>query len=161
MTTLTLTDLTKTYTSGVTAVADLNLTLDDGELMVLLGPSGCGKTTTLRLISGLIAPTKGDIRFDGQPVLQTPPEKRGAVMVFQQDALFSFMSVGDNVAFGLKMQKLSAETYVNGSPMCSRQCNCPTTNHDAPISCPAGSVNAWRWHGHWLRAPAYCCSTNH
>jgi ABC-type Fe3+/spermidine/putrescine transport system ATPase subunit len=109
MTILTLTDLTKTYTSGVTAVADLDLTLDDGELMVLLGPSGCGKTTTLRLISGLIAPTKGDIRFDGQSILQTPAEKRGAVMVFQQDALFSFMSVGENVAFGLKMQKLSAD----------------------------------------------------
>jgi ABC-type Fe3+/spermidine/putrescine transport system ATPase subunit len=106
MTTLSLIDLTKEYVPGVTAVADLNLTLREGELMALLGPSGCGKTTTLRLISGLTAPTHGDVHFDGQSVLPTPPEKRGTVMVFQKDALFSFMSVGENVAFGLKMQKL-------------------------------------------------------
>jgi ABC-type Fe3+/spermidine/putrescine transport system ATPase subunit len=74
--------------------------------MVLLGPSGCGKTTTLRLVAGLLRPTRGDILFDGQSVLNVPPEKRGAVMVFQKDALFSFMSVAENVAFGLKMQKL-------------------------------------------------------
>lgn len=74
--------------------------------MVLLGPSGCGKTTTLRLVAGLLTPTRGDILFDGQSILPVPPEKRGAVMVFQKDALFSFMSVAENVAFGLKMQKL-------------------------------------------------------
>ncbi len=107
MTTLTLVNLTKEYEAGVTAVADLNLSLRDGELMVLLGPSGCGKTTTLRLISGLLAPTRGDVCFDGQSVLQIPAEKRGAVMVFQKDALFPFMSVAENVAFGLEMQKLA------------------------------------------------------
>lgn len=74
--------------------------------MVLLGPSGCGKTTTLRLIAGLSRPTRGDVLFDGTSVLKLPPEKRGAVMVFQEDALFPFMSVGENVAFGLKMRKL-------------------------------------------------------
>ncbi|MCP4423073.1 MAG: ABC transporter ATP-binding protein [Chloroflexi bacterium] len=109
MTTLSLIDLTKEYVPGVTAVADLNLTIREGELMALLGPSGCGKTTTLRLISGLTTPTHGDVRFDGQSVLQTSPEKRGTVMVFQKDALFSFMSVGENVAFGLKMQKLAPQ----------------------------------------------------
>ena len=106
MTTLSLVNLTKKYEPGITAVTDLNLTLHQGELMVLLGPSGCGKTTTLRLIAGLLTPTAGDILFDGRSMLTIPPEKRGAVMVFQKDALFSFMSVGENVAFGLKVQKL-------------------------------------------------------
>ncbi len=106
MTTLELIDLSIIYGGEVTAVSDLNFTLHHGELMVLLGPSGCGKTTTLRLIAGLLSPTKGDILFDGQSVLAVPPEKRGAVMVFQKDALFPFMTVAENVAFGLKMQKL-------------------------------------------------------
>ncbi len=106
MTTLELVNLTKTYEPDVTAVTNLNLILNDGELVVLLGPSGCGKTTTLRLIAGLLTPDSGDVLFDGQSVLSVLPEKRGAVMVFQKDALFSFMTVGENVAFGLKMQKL-------------------------------------------------------
>jgi ABC-type Fe3+/spermidine/putrescine transport system ATPase subunit len=77
----------------------------DGEMLVLLGPSGSGKTTTLRLIAGLLNPTAGDLLFDGRSVLHTPPEKREAVMVFQEHMLFPFMSVGDNVAFGLKIKK--------------------------------------------------------
>ena len=106
MTTLTLSNLTKEYTPGVAAVTDLNLSVESGELLVLLGPSGSGKTTTLRLIAGLLKPTHGDLLFDGRSVLKTPPEKRGAVMVFQEHALFPFMSVADNIAFGLKMKGL-------------------------------------------------------
>ncbi|HID53007.1 MAG TPA: ABC transporter ATP-binding protein, partial [Anaerolineae bacterium] len=109
MTTLTLKNLSKEYAPGVTAVTNLNLTVQDGELMALLGPSGCGKTTTLRMVAGLLSPTEGDVLFDGRSVLNTPPEKRGAVMVFQEHALFPFMSVGDNVAYGLKMRKLGRE----------------------------------------------------
>ncbi len=106
MTTLRLQNLTKEYTPESTAVTDLDLTVRDGELMALLGPSGCGKTTTLRLVAGLLQPTAGDVLFDGRSITHTPPEKRGAVMVFQEHALFPFMSVGDNVAYGLKMRKL-------------------------------------------------------
>jgi ABC-type Fe3+/spermidine/putrescine transport system ATPase subunit len=76
--------------------------------VALLGPSGCGKTTTLKLIAGLLATrTSGDIRFDGRSVLALPAERRGAVMVFQQHALFPFMSAGANVAFGLKLRGLA------------------------------------------------------
>ena len=107
MTTLTLQNLSKEYLPGHTAVSELNLTINEGELMVLLGPSGCGKTTTLRLIAGLLQPSSGDVLFDGLSVLDLPPEKRGAVMVFQEHTLFPFMSVGDNVAYGLKMRKLA------------------------------------------------------
>ena len=108
MTTLKLVNLTKEYQEGVPAVAGINLTIQSGELMALLGPSGCGKTTTLRLIAGLLEPTRGDLLFNGRSVLNTPPEKRGAVMVFQDYPLFPFMSVGDNVAFGLKIKKLKS-----------------------------------------------------
>jgi len=110
VTTVELVGLRKEYGDGPAVVRDLSLTIHDGELMVLLGPSGCGKTTTLRMLAGLTAPTAGDLRFDGVSVLNTPPEKRGAAMVFQQHALFPFMSVGDNVAFGLKLRKLDKTT---------------------------------------------------
>jgi ABC-type Fe3+/spermidine/putrescine transport system ATPase subunit len=110
MTTLSLCNLTKEYASGSFALRDVSLDIEAGELLVLLGPSGSGKTTTLRLIAGLMQPTSGDILFNGRSVLQTPAEKRGAVMVFQEHTLFPFMSVGDNVAFGLKIQKLKQAT---------------------------------------------------
>jgi ABC-type Fe3+/spermidine/putrescine transport system ATPase subunit len=110
MTRLTLYDLTTEYTPGVPAVADLNLTIPDGELLALLGPSGCGKTTTLRLIAGLLNPTKGDLLFDERSVLAVPAEKRGAVMVFQEHALFPFKSIGENIAFGLKVKRIDRHT---------------------------------------------------
>jgi ABC-type Fe3+/spermidine/putrescine transport system ATPase subunit len=106
MTALTLSNLTKVYESGTVAISALDLDVESGELLVLLGPSGCGKTTTLRLIAGLLQPTAGDICFDGRSALQLPPEKRGAVMVFQENALFPFRSVRENVAFGLQVRKL-------------------------------------------------------
>jgi ABC-type Fe3+/spermidine/putrescine transport system ATPase subunit len=101
--------LTKEFTSprgAIHILHGLSLGVDAGELLALLGPSGCGKTTTLRLIAGLLDPTSGDINFDGRSVLKLPPERRGAVMVFQQHLLFPFMSVADNVAFGLRMRRL-------------------------------------------------------
>lgn len=104
MTVVSLDGVSKAYEPGVSAVSELSLSVDDGELFVLLGPSGCGKTTTMRMVAGLIQPTAGDILFNGRSILPIPPEKRGAVMVFQQDALFPFKSVADNVAFGLRIR---------------------------------------------------------
>lgn len=106
MTTLTLKNISKEYTPGEPILADINLTAPDGELLALLGPSGGGKTTILRLIAGLLQPTAGDILFDGESVLDVPAEKRGAAMVFQVHGIFPFMTVGENVAFGLKLKKL-------------------------------------------------------
>jgi ABC-type Fe3+/spermidine/putrescine transport system ATPase subunit len=106
MTTLTLVNLTREYTPGISAISGLDLTIEEGQLMVLLGPSGCGKTTTLRLIAGLIRPTQGDVLFDGSSVLDVPPERRSIGMVFQEASLFPFLTVGQNIAFGLKMRKL-------------------------------------------------------
>ncbi len=75
-----------------------------GKLTALLGPSGCGKTTILKMIAGLAPPSAGNIYFDGDSMLGLPAERRGAVMVFQNHLLFPYLSVGENVAFGLKMR---------------------------------------------------------
>src|SRR5438270_284523 len=103
---LDLIDLTKEFTGGVVAVDDVNLHVDHGEYVVLLGPSGCGKTTTLRMIGGHEFPTGGDIVLDGQSLVDLPPHKRPTTTVFQHFALFPHRSVLDNVAFGLKMEKV-------------------------------------------------------
>jgi len=87
------------------AVKDLSLSVPPGALVALLGPSGCGKTTTLRMIAGLIEPDTGDIHFDGDSVARLLPERRGAVMVFQQPTLFSHLDVAANVGFGLRMRR--------------------------------------------------------
>jgi putative spermidine/putrescine transport system ATP-binding protein len=88
------------------AVHDVSLDVRDGEFVVLLGPSGCGKTTTLRMIAGFLAPTRGKVRVRGRDVTMLPPWKRNAGMVFQSYALFPHLTVAENVAFGLEMRKL-------------------------------------------------------
>ncbi len=97
--------LTKRFGHGVTgqaAVDNIDLSVAGGEFFSLLGPSGCGKTTTLRLIAGFEEPTAGRILLDGADVSRVPPHKRNVNTVFQSYALFPFLSVSDNVAFGLK-----------------------------------------------------------
>ena len=95
--------LSKRY-GNVEVLRDLTLDVAPGTLVALLGPSGCGKTTTLRAVAGLIDPSAGDVLFDGRSVLALPPERRPVAMVFQAPLLFPHMSVGDNVAFGLRMR---------------------------------------------------------
>jgi spermidine/putrescine transport system ATP-binding protein len=87
----------------VTALDDVSLTIDDNEFFTLLGPSGCGKTTLLRLIAGFDYPTQGRIVLFGEPMHGLPPQKRPVNTVFQQYALFPHLTIGDNVAFPLKM----------------------------------------------------------
>lgn len=105
MTTVMLKNLTRRF-GDVVAVNQLNLEIDSGEMVAFLGPSGCGKTTTLRMITGLLLPSDGDVLFDNQSMLTIATEKRGAVMVFQKHLLFPTMSVGQNVGFGLRMQRM-------------------------------------------------------
>jgi ABC-type Fe3+/spermidine/putrescine transport system ATPase subunit len=106
---LELRDLTKIFPGGVVAVADVNLTIEHGEYVVLLGPSGCGKTTTLRMIGGHEVPTKGDILLDGDSLLGLPPDRRPTTTVFQHFALFPHRTVLENVEFGLKMHGMPKE----------------------------------------------------
>ena len=86
----------------VTAVDGIDLEVPGGEFFALLGPSGCGKTTTLRLVAGFEQPTEGRILLDGADMARTPPHKRKVNTVFQSYALFPFLNVADNVAFGLR-----------------------------------------------------------
>ncbi|NHN43369.1 ABC transporter ATP-binding protein [Halorubellus sp. JP-L1] len=85
-----------------TALEDVSLSIRDGEFFTLVGPSGCGKTTTLRTIAGFEQPTTGAVRFGERDVTAVPPEDRGVGVVFQNYALFPHMTVGENVAYGLK-----------------------------------------------------------
>ena len=84
----------------------INLYINDKEFLTLLGPSGCGKTTTLRIIGGFQKPTSGDVFFDGVRINDVPPHKRKVNTVFQKYALFTHMNIFENVAFGLRIQKV-------------------------------------------------------
>jgi multiple sugar transport system ATP-binding protein len=97
--------ITKRFSDGTTAVRELDLSIADGELMVLVGPSGCGKTTALRMVAGLEEVTGGTILIDGKPVNDTEPRDRDIAMVFQSYALYPHLSVYDNMAFSLKYRK--------------------------------------------------------
>ena len=95
----------KVYPSGVTAVTDFNLDIEDKEFIVFVGPSGCGKSTTLRMIAGLEEITAGELYIDGTLVNNVSPKDRDIAMVFQNYALYPHMTVYDNMAFGLKLRK--------------------------------------------------------
>ena len=96
---------------GRVAVDGLSLDVSRGEILALLGPSGCGKTTTLRLLAGFETPDAGSVIVDGEDVTALPPEKRRFGMVFQNYALFPHLTVGENVAFGLR-DRVAARTRV-------------------------------------------------
>jgi iron(III) transport system ATP-binding protein len=94
-------------TGEVRAVDDVSIGIERGQFVTLLGPSGCGKTTTLRLIAGFEFPTHGTIILDGQPIDELPPNRRDMAMVFQSYAIFPHLNVFENIAYGLKIKKLS------------------------------------------------------
>jgi multiple sugar transport system ATP-binding protein len=96
--------LTKDF-GGLLAVDQLDLLIEDGEFVALLGPSGCGKTTTMNMIAGLERPTSGEIYFDGRPMSRVPIGERSVGFVFQNYAIFTHMSVYDNLAFGLRVRR--------------------------------------------------------
>jgi multiple sugar transport system ATP-binding protein len=99
--------VSKVYDNGFKAVDTLDLTIRDGEFMVLVGPSGCGKTTALRMLAGLEEISEGELVIDDTVVNDVAPQKRDIAMVFQNYALYPHLSVYDNMAYGLKIQKLS------------------------------------------------------
>ena len=109
MASLSLRHIYKKYPGGVTAVSDFNLEIKDKEFIVFVGPSGCGKSTTLRMIAGLEEITEGELFIDNQLVNDVAPKDRKIAMVFQNYALYPHMSVFDNMAFGLKLNKTPKE----------------------------------------------------
>src|ERR1044071_1064926 len=97
----------KVYLDGTRAVRALDLAVGDGEFLVLVGPSGCGKTTALRMLAGLEDISEGELVIDDNVVNDVAPQKRDIAMVFQNYALYPHLSVYENMAYGLKIQKLS------------------------------------------------------
>jgi NitT/TauT family transport system ATP-binding protein len=111
MTKLELRNVTKGFeaTNGanfVTALENINLNIEEGQFVCFVGPSGCGKTTLLNILAGLDKPTSGEVILNGQPVRETGPDR---IMVFQENALFPWLKVIDNVEFGLKMAGIEKE----------------------------------------------------
>lgn len=105
-----LVNITKSYDNNV-ILDNLNLYIRENEFLTLLGPSGCGKTTTLRIIGGFEQPDSGKVMFDGDDITFLPPNKRQLNTVFQKYALFSHMTIAENIAFGLKLKNKS-KTYI-------------------------------------------------
>ena len=99
----------KSFDGKTNVIEDVSLKIMEGEFVTLLGPSGCGKTTILRMIGGFDKPTEGEILLDGSDITLLPPNERPINTVFQKYALFPHLNVYDNVAFGLKMRKVSKE----------------------------------------------------
>jgi len=103
----------KVFGTGVTAVEDLTLDIEDGEFLVLVGPSGCGKTTALRMLAGLEDASRGIIRIGERPVNDVPTRQRDIAMVFQNYALYPHMTVRRNMAFSLKLRRAAAGEIVS------------------------------------------------
>jgi multiple sugar transport system ATP-binding protein len=101
--------VSKIYPDGTRAVNDINLDIQDGEFMVLVGPSGCGKTTALRMVAGLEEISEGVLRIGERVVNHVPSRDRDIAMVFQSYALYPHLSVYDNIAFGLRLRKMSKQ----------------------------------------------------
>jgi len=99
-------NIDKVYPDGYQAITDLNLSIDDGEFVILVGPSGCGKSTALRMVAGLEDITDGKLLIGGQVVNDLTPKERDIAMVFQSYALYPHMTVGENMGFALKLAKV-------------------------------------------------------
>ncbi len=108
---ITLENISKTYGDNV-VLDDLNLYIRENEFVTLLGPSGCGKTTTLRIIGGFETPDKGKVIFEGKDISKLAPNERQLNTVFQKYALFTHMTIAENIAFGLRIKKKS-KAYIN------------------------------------------------
>lgn len=104
-------NITKSFGDNI-VLDDLNLYIRENEFLTLLGPSGCGKTTTLRIIGGFETPNSGKVIFQGKNITNLPPNQRQLNTVFQKYALFSHMTISDNIAFGLNIKKKS-KAYIN------------------------------------------------
>lgn len=102
-----LTNICKSFDDNE-VLKNINLYIDKNEFVTLLGPSGCGKSTILRIIAGFESPTSGDVCFEGKSILNIPPYERTVNTVFQKYALFPHLNVADNIAFGLKLKKMSS-----------------------------------------------------
>ncbi len=121
-----------------------------GELFAILGSSGCGKTTLLRMLAGFEHPSSGRILIDGVDMTEAPPYERPVNLMFQSYALFPHMTVEQNVAYGLKKERVPGAGDHRARRGNARAREARVARAAAsPTSCPVGSSSAWRWRARW------------
>jgi len=125
---------------GFVAVQGTDLTIREGEFLVLVGPSGCGKTTTMRMIAGLEEPTSGEIHIDGRPANDLEPGRRNIGMVFQNLALFPHMTVFDNIGFGPRMKKIPRDEIRSRVEQVAKTMHIGHLLHKLPAQCSGGEA---------------------
>ena len=130
-------NITKSY-DGEVVLDNFNLTVKENEFMTLLGPSGCGKTTTLRILGGFESPDKGSVIFENKDITNLSPNKRQLNTVFQKYALFTHMSIADNIAFGLKIKNKSADYIKDKIKYALKLVNLDGFEHRYPESLSGG-----------------------
>ena len=157
---LTLTDVHKYY-GDTHAVKGVSLDIPEGEFSVFVGPSGCGKSTLLRSIAGLEHIDEGTIAIDGEVVNDMRPRDRDIAMVFQNYALYPYMSVFRNIAFGLRARKFDEAHVKRRVADAGRDAGHHGRCWNAfPANCPAVSASAWRSVGRSSGMLAFSCSTS-
>lgn len=145
---------------GTTVLDSLDLTVEPGEVMALLGPSGSGKTTALRAVAGFVRPVSGRVFLGGRDVTDEPPYRRGIGMVVQQYALFPHMRVADNVAFGLKAQKVARAEIPGRVAEALEMTGMAEFARRYPRELSGGSSNGSLSRGRWPYGRGCCCSTS-
>ena len=145
---------------GFTAIDDISLDIYPQEFFALLGPSGCGKTTLMRMLAGFETPSEGHLIIDGQDMAGVAPNKRAVNMMFQSYALFPHLSVWDNIAFGLKRDKLSKDQIAARVDEMLKLTQLGQFARRSLTRFPVANVNGWLWPGLWRRLRSCCCWTN-
>ena len=138
-------NVTKRYPDGFEAVKDMNLTIEDGEFVILVGPSGCGKSTALRMIAGLEDITDGELRIGDEVVNDKAPKDRDIAMVFQNYALYPHMTVRENMGFALKLAKVDKGEIERKVEEAAKILDLTSTSTASRPTSPAASASAWRW----------------
>ena len=156
---VTLEGLSKRY-GEVEAVRELSLDVPGGRFFSLLAPSGCGKTTTLRMIAGFEEPTTGRILLGGEDMTRTPAHKRPVNTVFQNYALFTHLSVSDNVGFGLRFNPSPSRRSYGESSRRSRSCAWRSWASAGRTSSRAASNSGWRSRAHSCSSPPFSSWTS-
>jgi ABC-type sugar transport system ATPase subunit len=144
MASVTFEHVTKRF-GDVVAVNDLNIEVADREFLVFVGPSGCGKTTSLRLLAGLEDANEGDIYIGDRLVNDVPAKDRNIAMVFQSYALYPYMSVYENMAFGLKLRKTPKAEIDRRVREAATSLGIQDLRIASPRPSPAASASAWPW----------------
>jgi ABC-type sugar transport system ATPase subunit len=156
----------KVYPNGQLALRDVELSVAERELVVLVGPSGCGKSTALRLVAGLETPTRGRVWLGERDVTQLSPRERDVAMVFQSYALYPHKSVRENLAFGLRMRSVPRQEIARRTTRVAAQLGLEAVLERRPAELsggqrhPAGSASAWRSVAPWCASPAPSSSTS-